>query len=153
MITNVAKSISLAYEKTNKAENYLIVYGDLIFNANTFQDIEFNDSGVLLDTNNQFSSNEVGVETEDRQVINFAYRYSQKWSQIFYLKSKDMILFDAIVNKFPNDKFFSYEIMNIMVDKYRIKLKTYQNSEMSIKELDFSDDIDEARKLEKEGKF
>jgi len=150
--TNVAKSISLAAEKY-PANNYLIVYGDLIFNKETIENLNFDKSGIVLDTNDQFDSMEIGVKYENEAVVNFSYSILKKWAHILYLDYKDMNLFNAIVNRSYQDKFLTYEILNKMISKHNLKLKVYENPSMFIQEIDDSKDIEKAEKLAGEGKF
>ncbi len=143
--TNVAKSIALATEFCDK-ENYLIVYGDLVFNPETFSEIHWNRSGVLLDKQNQFDKHEAGVIiNEHSQITKFCYDTQIKWSQIAYLTKEDMALFLDILDNPNRTRYFTFEIFNVMLDK--MHLKPYYNEKSKLVELDYSEDIQLAKKL------
>lgn len=144
--TNVAKSIGLATEYCSK-DNYLIVYGDLVFNTDTLSEINWYRSGVLLDNQNQFDKLEVGVIIDDQtsQITKFCYDSEIKWSQICYLTKDDMNLFLELLDNGNRNRFFTFEIFNLMLDK--MHLKPYFNEKSKIVELDYSEDIQSAKKL------
>lgn len=147
--TNVAKTIGMATEFCNK-EDYLIVYSDLVFNKETLSEIDFTESGVLLDTTNNFNEDEIGVLTSHdfSEIKRFCYGVEIKWSQIAFLLKNDMELFLELLDNNSRDKFFTFEIFNLMLDK--IKLKPYYNDKSKIVEVDCSGDTLDARILARE---
>lgn len=147
---NVAQSVALGTEYCD-SDNYLIVYGDLLFNKATFSELRLNRTGVLIDNKNQFSSEEVGVVLdENNKVSNFCYDSDIKWSQIAYLQNKDMEIFLDIMDNPSREKWFCFEVFNLMLEKTSIT--PYYNSKSVIIELDASKDVHEARKMHEEGK-
>lgn len=148
--TNVAKSIAMATEFCNK-DNYLTIYSDLVFNKETFSEIEWEKSGVLLDTTNQMNKREVGVITSQdySEVKKFCYDSDIKWSQISFLLKDEMEIFLELLDSKNRHKLFTFEIFNLMIDK-NINLKAYYNEQAKIAEIDNSTDAAEARKLARE---
>ncbi len=131
-------------------ENYLIVYNDLVFNRETFSEIEWLESGVVLDTMKNFDEDEIGILTSHdfSEIKRFCYGTEIKWSQIAFLLKDDMELFLDLLESKNRDKFFTFEIFNLMLDK--IKLKPYYNDKSKIVEVDASNEILSARVLARE---
>lgn len=143
--TNVAKSIGMATEFCDK-ENYLIIYGDLVFTPESLSEINWFRSGVLLGNQNQFGELEAGVIfNEHSQITRFCYESTIKWAQISYLVKEDMSLFLDLLDNKNRSRYFTFEIFNLMLDK--IHLKPYFNEKSKIVEVDSSEDIQKARKL------
>lgn len=137
---NVARSIMLGLENCQH-DNTLIVYGDLIFNKETISNVEYSKSGMLLANDKQFEKFEVGVSAQNNKIHNFAYSIKTKWSQICYLNKEHSNLFASIAKTDKCKKYFSFEIFNIMLDKYEAEFIPYTNNQMDILEVDNSQDI------------
>lgn len=145
--TNVAKSIAMATEYCDK-EDYLIVYGDLVFTPETFSDINWQRSGVLLDNNKQFDKLEAGVIiNQNSQISKFCYDSDIKWAQVAYLKKEHMAMFLELMDSPVRSKYFTFEIFNLMLEQ--MNFKPYYNETGKIVELDYSEDIQAAKKLVK----
>lgn len=146
--TNVAKSITMATEFCDK-DKYLIIYGDLVFNEDTLNNIVFERSGLVVDTEGQLDKLEVGIKFADYQIEKLAYDTKVKWAQIAYLNHADMEEFNSLVDQPRHSKYFSFEIFNMMLAT-GTRLQCYWNPKMRIVEIDYSKDIDLARQLAKE---
>jgi choline kinase len=143
---NVAKSVCLATEYCD-ANNYLIVYGDLVFNEATIRKFNPQKSSVLVSENDDFDKEEIGVSLDERREINhFFYDSKIKWSQIAYLKNIEMEGFLNIMDKPHREKWFCFEVFNKMLEQ-GYTLKPFFNHEARVVELDNSKDVHRAREL------
>jgi choline kinase len=142
--TNVAYSLALALQ--NKQERVLIVYGDLVFNIETFAELELDKPCVLIDTRNQFNAQEVGLTVIDGQVSQFSYGLSTKWAQIVYLAEQELYLFKKYVLNKDRSRYFGFEILNYVLN-HGGAFSAYEPSQMKIAEIDTSKDIELARRI------
>lgn len=149
--TNVAKSICLGTEYCDK-ENYLIVYGDLVFNRETITGFRPTGSSVLLSKNGDFNREEIGAAVSGNQVTGFFYESKTKWSQIAYLKKDEMQAFVDIMDDPRVEKWFTFEVFNKMLEA-QIHLAPYFNSHSKIVELDHSKDVFKAREMVSKGEI
>ena len=109
--TNIAYSIYLGLNDIKSG--CLIIYGDLFLTTEYFENVNFGKkSFVLIDRNENFGKKEIGLGPNKL----FNYGFLDKWSQIFYLNSKDIILFKDIISKKKNNRKFVFEILNEMVE-------------------------------------
>ena len=113
--TNVAYSIYLGIQ-ASPFNNCLIVYGDLIFNANAIRDLYGKESIVVIDDHNRMKSEEVGVMHYGNQVTNLSYALDDKWCQIAFLSDKELKLFEAIAGREESARWFGYEVLNKVID-------------------------------------
>lgn len=121
--TNVSKSINIGI-KSSKGKDCLIVYGDIVFNKNIFNNFDKNNSCVWVEKSDKRSC-EVGVNVVDGNAEHFSYGVFPKWAQIVFLKEKDKELFLKLSNNAKTEKWFGFEIMNKMIDagtKFSIKM-------------------------------
>lgn len=149
--TNVVRSIEIG-TRVCDSKNVLIVYGDLVFNKETISNFELKESGLLLDTNNNFDKLEVGINMEENKVKNLSYSSENKWAHIAYLKENDIKEFNELVNTSYYERMFSFEIFNMMIENNKM-LNVYKNESMFVCEVDDATDIDRVKKLAEEGKI
>jgi len=144
--TNVAYSIACGIEAC-ETDNILIVYGDLVFNKEAIN-IDFNKNGIL--TTDTMGQLEIGVEEKDNKVVRFCYSSKMKWSQIAFLHKQELEIFKRLVDKKEKRKFFTFEILNLMIESNNIELEIYKNINAKVIEVDQANDIEFARKLSQE---
>lgn len=143
--TNVVKSISLGI-KASLPKKLLIVYGDLVFNKETIESINLNESSVLIDNGKNIRKDEVGVITYNNYVTAFHYGHKTKWCQITYLHEKELDLFSKIVHENDNKRLYGFEVLNKIIDVFgNISANTCNG--MKIVEIDSSRDIALAMKI------
>lgn len=135
---NTARSIYLGAKKS-KRKNFLVVYGDLVFNKEGLSEIEFSDSGVVVEDKNQMEKTKVGVSIINGKIGTFAYAFKEKWCQILFMNDKDMNAFLELTKpKKPEKdifKYFTHEILNILLEKNIIELKAYKSEKLKISEV------------------
>jgi choline kinase len=144
--TNVARSLFLGIN-ASKHSNTLIVYGDLVFNEQTFRGLPL-DSGsfVIIDNKNQIREYEVGLTVVDGHATQFSYGLPTKWAQIAYLSGKDLDNFYNSAADIDHKKYYGFEILNNVIERGS-KLSVIEPEGMKIYEIDSSKDIEEAKKI------
>lgn len=113
--TNMVESIRLSLNNAIY-NDIIIINGDLIFNVYTLQSITKNGSCILIDTQNRFQKNEIGVTTVDGNAMHFSYGLPTKWAQIVYLTGNELNLFKKFCNDRENNKRYTFEILNMVIE-------------------------------------
>jgi choline kinase len=150
--TNVARSLSLGLKAAGlNSTKVLIVYGDLVFNEATFQNLSLTESCVIINTDKQIRDFKVGVTVVDGYISRFSYGLPIKWGQITYLAGKEVKLFRAASNLQEHKKYYGFELLNIVLEQGGT-LKAVEPDDMKLYEIDSSKDIGLARKLIKDMK-
>ncbi len=140
--TNTSESLRLAFNN-NIQESFMFIHGDLLFNSETFADLDFSQSFVLVDNNGRFDSKEVGLTVDDNNTANiFSYGLSTKWCQIAYITGKELKIAKNLFNKFEDHdkKMLSFEVLNKMIFM-GASFKCYEPSNMKIIEIDRIKDV------------
>lgn len=140
--TNTSESLRLAFNN-NIQESFMFMHGDLLFNTDTFMDVDFNQSFILVDTQGQFDSKEVGVTVDSKNTANiFSYGLTTKWCQIAYITGKELKIAKNLFNKFENHdkKMLSFEVLNKMI-MMGACFKCYEPRNMKILEIDRIKDV------------
>jgi choline kinase len=151
--TNVAYSLMLGMCAA-KTEKILIVYGDLVFNMDTFAVISkegpvptlSDESTVIIDHKSQFDRSEVGVMVINNEVSRFSYGLPTKWAQIVLLTGQETDIFRKEVKPQFRRKLFGFEVLNEVLNKGGI-IKATEPDKMKIAEIDTSKDIEVAKKI------
>ena len=143
--TNVAYSLQLAIQAAI-SPRLLIVYGDLVFNPSTIRTITSGPSAMLIDTKNQFKTEEVGVQTQDGSVTNLSYGLTTKWGQMVYLIGHELYLFEMSVFNTATEKWFGYEILNNVINHGGI-FTAIEPTHMRIAEVDTTKDLERAKMI------
>lgn len=143
--TNVARSIAMGLRVASH-KHVLIIYGDLVFNAETIAGLVGVKSAGVIDRSGQLSVDEVGVMVCDGKITNFEYELPDKWAQILFLTGLELELFRKFSSSRERRKWFGYEILNRIID-HGGSFKAVEPKEMRIAEIDFSRDIEHARKV------
>lgn len=112
--TNVVYSISLGMTKAT-TRNIIVVYGDLVFNAEALSFPLQNSSSLIL--SDTMHKDEVGCTVNDNRIENMMYDLYPKWSQIMFLTGLELDLFMARVTERSCSRMLGFEIINkIIVD-------------------------------------
>jgi len=148
---NVARSISLASSYC-RYDKILVIYGDLVFNKVTLAP-QFYNTGLLIDTNNDFNKFEVGSIINKNIINNMEYGLPNKWAHIGYFDRDTLYEFSDIC--YSNERYakhYAFEIFNIMINNGK-KFEAYYNERMKVVEIDYAKDIDNARILHKSNSY
>lgn len=143
--TNVVRSIGMALRIASNP-NILIVYGDLVFNIATLNNLTSNNSAVIIDSHGQIDSEEVGLTIIDENVTYFSYNLDIKWGQIAFITGYELDLFKTIVCNKEKRKLHTFEIFNTIIEAGG-RFKAIEPKYMKIKEIDSFKDIELARKI------
>jgi choline kinase len=113
--TNMVESIRLSLNNAIY-NDIIIINGDLIFNVYTLQNITKQGSCVLIDTQDRFQKNEIGVTAVEGSAVHFSYGLPTKWAQIVYLTGVELNLFKTFCSDRENNKRYTFEILNMVIE-------------------------------------
>tara|TARA_Y100000361_G_C11149472_1_gene340176 strand:+ start:329 stop:1045 length:717 start_codon:yes stop_codon:yes gene_type:complete len=137
--TSVSESVRLAINNS-VYNDILIIYGDLIFNINTINELTEHGSCVVVDSKSRFKAEEIGVTIVDGKVTNFAYGLENKWSHIAYLTGNESLEFQRLCSDKKKNKMYPFEVFNIMLS-HGFDLSAIEPKGMKIKEIDSLKDL------------
>ncbi len=143
--TNVVRSIGMGLRVASH-QNVLVVYGDLVFNQPTIENITQSGSVVVVDTHDRFGEDEVGCNILDGRVTSFSYGLETKWAQIAYLTGRELDLFKKSAWHADHRRWFGYEALNAVVEGGG-RLRAVEPKGMQVIEIDSSKDIEKARSI------
>jgi choline kinase len=145
--TNVTRSLGMGLRVMNSSNNLLVIYGDLVFNANAIKRVVGQDSVVVVDNRKQFDDDEVGVTVADGRITQFNYGLATKWAQIAYLTSVELDLFKKIAASPESKKWFGFETLNKVINMGG-KLRVMEPNRMKIVEVDTTQNLEKARLIQ-----
>ena len=137
--TNIVESLRLALNNCIH-DNVLIIHGDLIFNIYTLNDITSEGSCAIVDTQDRFGNNEIGVNIFDNKITNFSYGLSSKWAQIIYLTGNELDSFKNLCSQRDKNKMYMFEILNMVIDQ-KGSIQAREPKGMQIVEIDSLKDL------------
>jgi choline kinase len=143
--TNVSRSIALGLRACTR-EKVLIVYGDLLFNKDTFKNINLASSCLFIDESGCMTKDEVGCNISNKKVQYLIPDIGNKWAQIIYLKGRELELFSKNVFNRDNDRKFGFEIINNCIEKGGA-FDIISPKNMRITDIDTSKDLLIAKKI------
>lgn len=143
--SNVVRSLAMGL-RVASYQRLLLVYGDLIFNENTLNNITER-SCVVVDSSGQIRSEEVGVITEKDKVLHLSYGVkTKKWAQIAYLENKELELFKLLCTNKENKNWQTFEALNEVI-KNGGKIHCVEPPGMKVIEVDTLKDLHKAEKF------
>ena len=144
--TNVSRSLGIALRTVSTLERILIIYGDLVFNKNALEVLNYNTSSVFA-LGDFMGEEEVGcIINHKGNLEHMMYDLPQKWSQIAYFEGKELDYLKQIVWNRNNNRLFGFEIINKIIEKGgRFECKYVED--IKIVDVDTSKDIQKARKM------
>tara|TARA_R110002110_G_scaffold267028_2_gene482806 strand:- start:32 stop:739 length:708 start_codon:yes stop_codon:yes gene_type:complete len=139
--SNTSESIRLAFHNTAK-KNFLFFHGDLYFNKETLQNLDYKKSFIIIDTSGQMADKEVGVTVSENKASILSYGLPVKWAQIVYVTGREYRILKNIFQKYtlPDKKLLSFEIVNRMI-AMGAQFNCYEPEKMSIVEIDRIKDL------------
>ena len=138
--TNIVESIRLAINNSIH-DRVLIIYGDLIFNPTAIKDITKDGSCVLIDSQNRFKEEGVGVTVIDGVITNFSYGLDTKWAQVIYLEGLELEIFKSLCLDRKRNKMYPFELFNIILNRGG-KIKALEPENMTIREINSLKDLE-----------
>lgn len=142
--TGVGRSISIGLKATI-SRKVLVVYGDLVFNKEMFENIP-NESCVFIDSKGRIDSNEVGVIIDSNNVVHFDYGLKTKWCHCVLLTGKELALFKSISSQSDKRKLSGHEILNAIIDKGG-EFKAIEPKKMKLIEVDSNKDLERTKSI------
>jgi choline kinase len=140
--TNASESLRLAFNNTTKGA-FLFMHGDLLFNNETLQNLDYSKSFVIVDNMKKIGNKEVGITiSSSKKASIFSYGLETKWCQIAYLTGKEIKIARNIFNRFEqhNKKMLSFEILNKMIEM-GASFSCHEPKQMEIIEIDRIKDV------------
>ena len=137
--TNTIESIRLALNNAVD-DDILIMHGDLIFNIYAIRDITNGGSCAIIDTQERFDKNEIGVTVVEGKITNFSYGLPAKWAQIIYLTGTELELFRRFCSDREKNKMYIFEILNMVLESGGI-IHAEEPKGMQIIEIDSLKDL------------
>jgi hypothetical protein len=114
--TNISRSIAMGL-RASSSENIFLIYGDVLFDAEAFSNFTQN-SCVGIDSFGRIDESKIGVTIENHRVAHFAYGLDeQKWSQLSFMRGKELDLLRKITYNRDSDPLCGYEILNKVLQK------------------------------------
>lgn len=112
--TNVVRSIGIGLRACHR--EVLIIYGDLVFNEECLNSMNYNNSSILL--SNLMADKEVGciVNRKDK-IENMMYDLNPKWGQMVFLKGKELEMMKKYCWDNSNYKKLGFEALNYIISQ------------------------------------
>ena len=143
--TNVARSIGMGLRVLSNRSKVIIIYGDLVFNAETIKSISLDKSSIVI-TNQTMGDDEVGCVIDDQELRNLMYDLPIKWGQISIFVGKELNLLKRICWNEKNKTKFGFEVINEIIQQGG-KFQCIQNDSIKIIDIDNSKDIQKAKEI------
>ena len=143
--TNVARSIGMGLRVLSNSSKVIIIYGDLVFNAETIKSISLDKSSIVI-TNQTMGEDEVGCVIDDQELRNLMYDLPIKWGQISIFVGKELNLLKRICWNEKNKTKFGFEVINEIIQQGG-KFQCIQNDSIKIIDIDNSKDIQKAKEI------
>lgn len=137
--TNSAESLRLAINNSI-GDKIFFIHGDLIFNRETFKDLDFSKSFIVVDSKNQIAEDEVGITIVNNKATFFSYGLNTKWCHMAFIRGKELSILKSIYSKKGKDKMYTFEILNMIIEK-KGSLVAIEPKHMDIKEIDSFKDL------------
>lgn len=114
---NIVRSLSIGL-RCCSADKVVFIYGDLLFNAETFMNAKLDRSTLILDTAKLFSNDSVGCTFDTNGIAEqVLYELPNKWAQIAMFTGKELELLKGIVWNRTRDRWFGWEAVNAVINK------------------------------------
>jgi choline kinase len=114
--TNISRSVAIGL-KASRSENIFIIYGDILFGRETFDNFTQN-SCVAIDTFGRIDESKIGVTIENNRVVNLAYGLENGlWAQLGFFRGREIDLLRKITYNRENDPLCGFEILNKVLHK------------------------------------
>lgn len=142
--TGVGRSISMGLRATTSTK-CLVIYGDLVFNKSTFDNLK-EESSIIIDTHKRLTSCEVGIIIENNKALHFDYGLPTKWCSIVLLTGKELSLFKSLGSHLDRKKMAGHEVLNAIIDRGG-EFSCNEPKKMKIVEVDSTKDLIKAKKI------
>lgn len=141
--TNVIRSVGMGLRVASHG-SVLVVYGDLVFNAQAVGWASRCGSAVLADSRGLIDRDEVGLTAVDGKVTHFSYGLLTKWAQVAYLTGRELEIFRKIAWNTDRRRSLGFEALNELIEGGG-HLRVAEPAGMWIAEIDCTKDIEKVR--------
>jgi len=142
---NVSKSISIGLRATKDNDAVLIIFGDVLLNDTTLENLDYQESCVII--SGHMGDNEVGCNINSKGYLEYMmFDLHNKWGHIIYLTSKELTIFKKIIWNKQNEKKFCFEIINDVLSQGG-KFKCIINKDIRVMDIDTSKDLNKAQEF------
>lgn len=141
--TNVLRSIGMGLRVVN-GSRVLVVYGDLVFNAEAVSWAGSGGSSLLVDSRGQIDEEEVGATVVDGRVTHLGYGLATKWAQVACLAGRELELFKRVAWAAERRMCFGFEGLNAVIEAGG-RFRAVEPRGAGIAEVDSAKDIERAR--------
>lgn len=143
--TNVCRSIGIGLRAAT-TNRVLIIYGDLVFNAQALN-VKFNKgSSLIIDSSNTMTHNEVGCTITDSFVDQVLYELPNRWSQIAFFVDDELEMLKQITWNPDNERLYGFEAINQIIDAGG-KFRAIYPEGIKVNDIDTSKDIPIAQSI------
>ena len=141
---NVARSIGMGLRATSKRK-ILIVYGDLVFNNECLECINYNHSSIVA-SNDIMKKNEIGciINPKNLYLENMMYDLKLKCGQISLFTGNELKILKEICWNPQNYNLFGFEVINKIMQQGG-KFKVGTDKRIKAIDIDSSKDLDLVR--------
>jgi choline kinase len=143
--TNVVRSIGMGLRAINDCCKVIVIYGDLVFNAETIQSITFKHSSIII-ANETMGQEEVGCVIDKNRLQHLMYDLPNKWGQIAIFVDKELELLQQLCWDRKNSSKFGFEIINEIIEQGG-EFRCIENKNIKIVDIDSSKDIQTAQEI------
>lgn len=143
--TNVARSIGMGLRVLSNSSKVVIIYGDLVFNAETIKSISVDRSSIII-TNQSMGEGEVGCVVDGEELRNLMYDLPIKWGQISVFVGKELQILKQLCWDEKNKTKFGFEVINEIIQQGG-RFKCIKNDNIKIIDIDNSKDIQKAKEI------
>jgi choline kinase len=143
--TSIMRSITLGL-RTLINSKVLIIPACLAFKASCLKGVEDNENGAIISDPRGINSNELGILTENNQVMHFDYDLPIKWSQISFFSGKALhYLRDTCETDMS--RYLFHEILNNMFVNTEHRITAIMNRRSRVVEIFSMKDLERIRRL------
>jgi choline kinase len=144
--TNVARSLGIGLRALESFERILVVYGDLVFNEDALEVLNYNRSAIFC-INDFIGDDEVGCVVDgDYKLEHMMYDLPDKWGQIAYFQGRELAYLKEIVWNRSNSKLFGFEVINKIIEKGGM-FECQKTDKIKLIDVDTSKDIERAKQV------
>ena len=143
--THISRSIAIGLRATI-TKRVLVIYGDLIFNANALRYNLEDKSLLFVDDSGLMSETEIGCVSINNILEHLVYDMPVKWAQITYFVGNELKLLKELTTNIANEKLLGFEIINEIINRGgKFLIASPENTKVN--DIDCSKDIEIAEKI------
>lgn len=143
--SNNSKSLYLALLSGHKS-NVLVINGDILFDEEYIKNCIGSKPSLTIDDTKQITKDEVGVIINNNIIENISHGLNDIWSQIFFMREKEIFECKEILSIETNWNKYIHEIINDIIDSGSKFIANRQKTGY-IKEIDNFKDLEKVNEI------